>query len=194
MHFPRRTLGSIPPSSTWWVVRLGWNMYPRLKGHVVPHIRRLLASLIMEHSRGNIYLKQCWDVPSLGNRARTLILWSGCIRRSKKLLCSLKGVKSRASTWPLVARCRGVKSRTSTWSLFVSSHIRVQSLWPPGRWFRDATLRPNPLGLVVNMQSVRSTLLHLGILNTWDCRKQLQVCMLSPIRGQIFILVVAGHP
>jgi hypothetical protein len=89
-------------------------MYPRLKGHVVPHIRRLLASFIMEESRGTIYLNQCCDVPALENIAGALILWSAWMRRSKELLRSPRGLNP------------GPQGR---WS----PDIGVSKLGPPGR-------------------------------------------------------------
>jgi hypothetical protein len=90
-------------------------MCSHLKGHVVPHIRRLLESFIMEDSRGTIHLKQCCDVPALGNRARALILWSAWMRRSKELLRSAMGLNPRLQ---------------GRWS----PDIGVSNHGPPGCW------------------------------------------------------------
>jgi len=106
-------------------------MYPRLKGHVVLHIRRLLASFIMEDSRGTIYLNRCCDVLALGNRAGALIAWSAWIRRSKELLRSPRGLNA----WPRHGRWSpdvGVSNQRPPGHL--SPDIGVSSPGPPGRW------------------------------------------------------------
>jgi hypothetical protein len=106
-------------------------MYPRFKGHVVLHIRRLLASFIMEDSRGTIYLNQCCDVPALGNIAGALIPWSAWMRRSKELLRSPRGLNlgPQHGRWsPDV----GVSNQKPPGRL--SPDIGVSNPGPPIRW------------------------------------------------------------